>query len=57
MAGISPGRREEAGPPLPSLTLRVGVTGHRPNHLPSDEGGLLRMSIREVLELVGRVAL
>ena len=43
-----------AGPPRPKLVLRVGVSGHRPNHLEEADIGVLRRRVHDVLELIHR---
>jgi len=45
-----------SGPPAARLTLRVGVTGHRPNRLHGADSELLRGAVRQILELVQRIA-
>lgn len=45
----------EAHPPIPNLTLRVGVTGHREGLPPEEESQELRRTIREVLEEIQQI--
>jgi hypothetical protein len=48
----------EAQPPLPNLTLRIGVTGHRKEGLPPDEESpKLRRVIREVLAEIQEIVM
>src|SRR6185295_5556054 len=45
-------------PPKPRLTVRVGVTGHRTNALPSEGGNQqLRNVVKQVLEEIIRITL
>lgn len=43
-------------PPKADLVLRVGVTGHRPNHLTGSNEPLLRARIQSVLRMIATVA-
>ncbi|HEY1447692.1 MAG TPA: DUF4231 domain-containing protein [Caulobacteraceae bacterium] len=47
-------RPTRATPPKAAIAFRVGVVGHRPDRLPSDEAGLMevRTRVAEVLEAV-----
>src|SRR6266511_4663437 len=43
--------------PAPArLTVCVGATGHRPNHLAGADESVLRLRVREVLEAISRTA-
>jgi hypothetical protein len=44
-------------PPKPRLALRVGVTGHRPEHLQQARIDLLQKQIHEVLQILKQFAL
>jgi hypothetical protein len=43
-------------PPKPRLTLRVGVTGHRPNKLPGSVATRIRKQLPEVFDAIERAA-
>jgi len=43
-------------PPKPRLTLRVGVTGHRPNKLPGSVAARIRKQLPEVFDAIERAA-
>jgi hypothetical protein len=45
----------EPHPPKPRLTLRVGVTGHRPNKLSSEQIPRITEQLREVMAAIDRV--
>ena len=46
----------EKYPPKPRLTLRVGITGHRPNKLKNGDMPRVAEQIREVMAAIDRVA-
>jgi hypothetical protein len=45
----------EASPPKPRLTLRVGITGHRPNKLPQEALPRIDRQLREVIAAIETV--
>ena len=49
-------RADRLSPPLPPVTMRVGVSGHRPNRLGRSDPGLLGEQIRRVLAVIQRAA-
>jgi nucleoside 2-deoxyribosyltransferase len=51
MVGMSP-TSDFSHPPKPSLSLRVGVVGHRPHRLSSADLSLLSLRIKEILSTV-----
>jgi hypothetical protein len=43
---------QSSSPPLARLTLRIGITGHRPNNLHSADPETLRLQVKRVLEFL-----
>lgn len=48
-------KNSDTHPPKASLTIRIGVTGHRPNGLRTADMQLLRENIREVLSEINNI--